>query len=82
MIRNPQSLEDKYAQLAFDTAFSCKENNSNCQTPASDGGAADVKQFIGAAADRKMRPTTLSSVSPSELSQNTLCRPSDPMIAP
>jgi CubicO group peptidase (beta-lactamase class C family) len=41
MIRNPQSLEDKYAQLAFDTAFRCKENNSNCQKPASDGGAAD-----------------------------------------
>jgi hypothetical protein len=42
MIRNPQSLEDKYAQLAFDTAFRCKENNSNCQTPASDSGAADT----------------------------------------
>ncbi len=41
MIRNRQSLEDKYTQLAFDTAFRCKENNSNCQTPASDGGAAD-----------------------------------------
>ena len=42
MIWNPQSSEDKYAQLAFDTAFRCKENNSNCQTPASDGGAADT----------------------------------------
>ncbi len=36
----------------------------------------------GAAADRKMRPTTLSSVSTSELSQNTLSRPSDRVIAP
>ena len=26
MIWNPQSSEDKYAQLAFDTAFRCKEN--------------------------------------------------------
>jgi hypothetical protein len=26
MIRNRQSLEDKYAQLVFDTAFRCKEN--------------------------------------------------------
>lgn len=33
-------------------------------------------------ARQKMRPTTLSSVSTSELSQNTLCRPSDPAIAP
>jgi hypothetical protein len=44
--------------------------------------ATDVKQFIDATADRKMRPTTLSSVSPSERSQNTLCRPSDRVITP
>src|SRR3982074_3564106 len=45
MIRNPQSLEDKYAQLAFDTAFRCKENTLTVRHRRAPLGEAQSCEF-------------------------------------